>query len=177
MVHVVDSENPALSVIGLGYIGLPTAVAFALNGWDVTGVDVNQGVVDLINDGILPFEEANMEDALNEVLKAGSFRAQTDQRPADVYIIAVPTPFHLDKTADLSYIQAAAEAIGPLVKDGDLVVSSQRLLPAPPRRWRTGWRLPHRRKRKASCMHTRQRECFRGALWWRSLTMTESLGV
>lgn len=122
MVHVVDSENPALSVIGLGYIGLPTAVAFALNGWDVTGVDVNQGVVDLINDGILPFEEANMEDALNEVLKAGSFRAQTDQRPADVYIIAVPTPFHLDKTADLSYIQAAAEAIGPLVKDGDLVV-------------------------------------------------------
>ena len=122
MARVMDLDKPTLSVIGLGYIGLPTAVAFALNGWNVTGVDVNNGVVDLINDGILPFEDENMEDALNEVLEAGSFRAQTTQQPADVYIIAVPTPFHSDKTADLSYIQAAAEALGPLVKDGDLVV-------------------------------------------------------
>lgn len=113
---------PSLSVIGLGYIGLPTAIAFARNGWNVTGVDVNQRAVDSINAGILPFEEEGMEEALQEVLAAGTFRAQTAQAPADVYIIAVPTPFHADKSADLSYIQAASEAVGTIVKEGDLVV-------------------------------------------------------
>lgn len=114
--------RPTLSVIGLGYIGLPTGIAFARNGWNVIGVDLNPRVVQGINNGVIPFEEPGMEEALQEVLAAGTFRAQVDQTAADVHVIAVPTPFHEDKTADLSYIKAAANAIGPLVRAGDLVV-------------------------------------------------------
>lgn len=114
--------RPTLSVIGLGYIGLPTAIAFARQEWQVTGIDVNPDVVAEINAGVIPFEEPGMEEALKEVLDSDRFHAQVEQVPADVHIIAVPTPFYADKTADLSYIRSAAEAIGPLVRQGDLVV-------------------------------------------------------
>lgn len=113
---------PTLSVVGLGYIGLPTAIAFAANGWNVTGVDTSRSVVDSINRGVLPFEEEGMEEALQRSLKSGNLHVQTDLEPSDVYIIAVPTPFHPDKSANLSYIQAASETVGKVARYGDLVV-------------------------------------------------------
>ena len=109
-------------MIGLGYIGLPTAVAFARSGWEVTGVDVNRSVVDSVNLGRLPFEEPGLEDALRSVLADGSFRASTKVPRSSVYVVAVPTPFREGNVADLRYIEDAARAVGEVASSGELVV-------------------------------------------------------
>lgn len=114
--------NGRLVVVGLGYIGLPTAVAFANNGWDVTGVDVSDRTVDMINRGELPFVEAGLEEALAEAVEASRLRAQRTTPDSDVFVVAVPTPFKGDHEADLAYIEAAADGIAPTLKGGELVV-------------------------------------------------------
>ena len=103
----------SLAVIGLGYIGLPTAVVLAQHGWSVVGVDVSRKAVDAVNAGRLHFVEEGLESALAEVASAGTLRAQLEVPHADVYIVAVPTPFRGDHEADLSYIESAADAIAP----------------------------------------------------------------
>lgn len=117
-----NTENRRLTVVGLGYIGLPTAVVFAQNGWQVTGVDVTDRVVDMVNAGKLPFVEDGLETALREVVDAGLLRAQKSTPASDIYIVSVPTPFKGDHEADLSYIEAAADGIAPQLEGDELIV-------------------------------------------------------
>lgn len=116
------SSIDTVCVIGLGYIGLPTAVVFAQAGKTVTGVDVKADSVDMINRGELPFVEAGLEAALQDVVQRGLLSAQLETPAARAYIVSVPTPFKGDHEADLTYIEAAARGIAPQLTGGELVV-------------------------------------------------------
>lgn len=109
-------------VIGLGYIGLPTAAFIASKGIKVTGVDVNPTYVEAINNGEVPFFEPGFESLLKQVVNDGLLEASATQVEADAYIVCVPTPFNDDKTVDTKYIRAAAEAMAPHLRPGALVV-------------------------------------------------------
>lgn len=111
-----------LSVIGLGYIGLPTAATFASRGLKVIGVDVNQKAVDTINSGGIHIIEPDLDIVVQSVVQTGNLRATTTPEPADAFIVAVPTPFKDDKQPDLKYIEAAAKAIAPVLQKGNLVI-------------------------------------------------------
>lgn len=111
-----------LSVIGLGYIGLPTAATFASRGLKVIGVDVNQKAVDTINSGGIHIIEPDLDIVVRSVVQSGNLRATTTPEPADAFIVAVPTPFKDDKQPDLRYIEAASKAIAPVLKKGNLVI-------------------------------------------------------
>ena len=115
-----------LSVVGLGYIGLPTAAAFASRKIKVIGVDVNQHTVDTVNRGAIHIVEPELDIIVHSAVKDGYLRATTQPDPADVFILAVPTPFITDEfggyEADLSYIKAASLAVAPVLKSGNLVV-------------------------------------------------------
>ncbi|QYF89900.1 UDP-N-acetyl-D-mannosamine dehydrogenase [Arthrobacter sp. PAMC25284] len=111
-----------VAVVGLGYIGLPTAAILATNGLRVTGVDVNRNNIDAINRGEVPFVEPDLAVHVAGAVTQGNLRAQLEMPEAEAYIIAVPTPFNEDKTADLSYVEAAARAIAPKLRGGELVV-------------------------------------------------------
>lgn len=108
--------------IGLGYIGLPTAIVAAKSGLQVLGVDINPTIVEKTNAGQLHFVEAGMEELLGEVLKAGSFRAATKAEESDAYLIVVPTPFKGNHEPDITYVEAATRALLPLLKAGDLYI-------------------------------------------------------
>ncbi|MBU8881100.1 nucleotide sugar dehydrogenase [Bacillus sp. FJAT-29790] len=111
-----------LCVIGLGYIGLPTAVMFANHGVKVHGVDINEKAVALIRNKQLHIEENGLQDRLNTAVDSGHFTVSTAPEEADVFIIAVPSPINADKTANLDYVRMATESIVPLVKKGNLVI-------------------------------------------------------
>lgn len=111
-----------VSVVGLGYIGLPTAAFIASKGIPVVGIDVNQDAVDSINAGKVPFFEPGFGELLARVVKEGTLSAQTEQIEANAYIVCVPTPFREDHSVDTKYIRAAAEALAPHLKPGALVV-------------------------------------------------------
>ncbi len=111
-----------VSVIGLGYIGLPTAAVLAQAGKTVIGVDVKQSNVDAINAGRVPFVEEGLETVVAGAVAQGKLRAQIETPEADAYIVSVPTPFKGDHEADLSYIEAAARGIAPKLDGGELVV-------------------------------------------------------
>jgi len=109
-------------VVGLGYIGLPTAAVLASNGVTVIGVDVNVRNVEHINAGRVPFVEPDLETTVAGAVAQGRLRAQTDMPEADAYIIAVPTPFTDDYAVDTRYIDAATAAVAPRLEGGELVV-------------------------------------------------------
>lgn len=115
-----------ITVIGLGYIGLPTAAMFASRGKKVIGVDVNHRTVDTINRGEIHIVEPELDVLVRSAVKKGCLRATTVVETADAFLIAVPTPFKKRTEEipepDLSYIQEAAQAIAPVLKTGDLVV-------------------------------------------------------
>ncbi|WP_043445862.1 UDP-N-acetyl-D-mannosamine dehydrogenase [Arthrobacter sp. L77] len=111
-----------VAVIGLGYIGLPTAAILATNGLEVIGVDVKQDNVDAINRGEVPFVEPDLNIHVAGSVSMGSLTATTVTPAADAFILAVPTPFNPDKTADLSYIEAAARGLAPRLVGGELVI-------------------------------------------------------
>lgn len=111
-----------VSVFGLGYIGLPTAVLLAQNSTSVIGVDISQHVVNSVNAGKLHIVEPGLDSVLREVVAEGNLRAATMPEPADVFIIAVPTPFTTGHKPDVSYIKAAAEALAPVLQKGSLVI-------------------------------------------------------
>ncbi|OSI15098.1 UDP-N-acetyl-D-mannosamine dehydrogenase [Neisseria dentiae] len=112
-----------ISVIGLGYIGLPTAAAFAGHGVKVIGVDVNQHAVDTINQGKIHIVEPDLDTAVHQCVNNGTLKATLTPEPAEAFLIAVPTPFKgNDYEPDLSYIEAASKAIAPVLKKGDLVI-------------------------------------------------------
>lgn len=116
------SSFDKVCVVGLGYIGLPTAAFIASKGVKVVGVDVNERFVNLINEGKVPFFEPGFEDLLSKVVREGNLIAQTDQVDADAYIVCVPTPFQDDHRVDTKYIRAASEALAPHLRPGALVV-------------------------------------------------------
>ena len=114
--------NPTIAVIGLGYIGLPTAAALAAPGTRVHGIDVSQRTVDMVNRGELPFVEPGLEQALQSAVRRGDLTASTETPHADVYIVAVPTPFQDDHQADLSYIETATRTLSAQLTGGELVI-------------------------------------------------------
>jgi UDP-N-acetyl-D-mannosaminuronic acid dehydrogenase len=117
-----------ISVIGLGYIGLPTAAMFAAYGKNVIGVDVNQNAVDTINRGEIHIVEPDLDAIVHKAVTDGKLKAVLTPELADAFLIAVPTPFLPTENAsdipqpDLKYIQSAAKAIAPVLKNGDLVI-------------------------------------------------------
>ena len=111
-----------ISVIGLGYIGLPTAAVFASREKKVIGVDINLRAVDTINRGEIHIVEPELGDVVRDAVRAGNLRATTQAEAADAFLIAVPTPFIGDHQPDLGYVQAAALSIAPVLKAGDLVI-------------------------------------------------------
>lgn len=115
-------STPHVAVIGLGYIGLPTAAVLAAGGADVTGMDVNPRTVDFVNRGEVPFVEPDLGTVLAGAVSQGRLRATSEVPAADAYIVAVPTPFAENHNPDLSYIRAAAESIAPQLTGGELVI-------------------------------------------------------
>ncbi|MFS1517091.1 nucleotide sugar dehydrogenase [Bacillus sp. SCS-151] len=111
-----------LCIVGLGYIGLPTAVMFANHGMRVHGVDINETAVKMIQNKQLHIEEAGLQERLNSAVDSGNFTASTTPEEAEVFIIAVPSPINEDKTANLDYVRAATEAIVPYVRKGNLII-------------------------------------------------------
>lgn len=111
-----------LAILGLGYIGLPTAVAIATRGVDVIGVDINPATVSAVSRGEVPFIEPDLAVGVSGAVAMGRLTATNVVPEADAYIIAVPTPFNEDHTADLSYVKAAAEQIAPRLTSGNIVV-------------------------------------------------------
>lgn len=109
-------------VVGLGYIGLPTAAFIASKGVHVTGVDVNSKFVESINKGEVPFFEPGFDVLLKRVVDEGYLVAQTEQVEADAYIVCVPTPFKEDHKVDTKFIDSAVEAMAPHLRPGALVV-------------------------------------------------------
>ncbi len=112
----------SVSVIGLGYIGLPTATMFASRKVNVVGVDINQKAVDTINEGRIHIVEPELDILVHAVVTQGYLRATTKPEAADAFLIAVPTPFKDDHVPDLSYVEAAAKSVALVLKAGDIVV-------------------------------------------------------
>lgn len=108
--------------MGLGYIGLPTAIIAAKHGVHVTGVDINPKVVEMTNQGKLHIIEPGMEEYLQEVVKSGMLKASTTPEISEAYFIVVPTPFKGNHEPDISYVEAATKAVLSLLKEGDLYV-------------------------------------------------------
>ena len=117
-----DYSVRSVCVVGLGYIGLPTAATLASRGIDVIGVDVNPHVVKAINAGQSHFTEPDLDMLLRAATTLGRLRATLKPEHADAFIIAVPTPFNADRSANLSYIEAAAAAIAPVLTAGNVVI-------------------------------------------------------
>ncbi|ARC93754.1 UDP-N-acetyl-D-mannosamine dehydrogenase [Vibrio coralliilyticus] len=112
-----------VSVVGLGYIGLPTAAVIASRGIEVIGIDVNQHAVDTINQGEIHIVEPDLDIVVRSAVMTGKLKATTVPEAADVFMVAVPTPFKGDNhEPDLSYIESAAKAIAPVLEKGNLVV-------------------------------------------------------
>ncbi|RSC81571.1 UDP-N-acetyl-D-mannosamine dehydrogenase [Acinetobacter haemolyticus] len=111
-----------ICVIGLGYIGLPTAATFAAHGVKVTGVDVNPHAVDLINQGKVHIVEPDLDALVRDVVAQQKLSAQLSPVAADAYIVAVPTPFKENHEPDLKYIESAAKALAPHLVKGNLVI-------------------------------------------------------
>lgn len=109
-------------MMGLGYIGLPTAALVASKGINVLGVDINPSVVETINKGKIHFIEPGLADLVKEVVTNGHLKAAALPQPADAYLIVVPTPFKGDHEPDISYVELATHAVLPFLKEGDLFI-------------------------------------------------------
>jgi len=121
-----------ICIIGLGYIGLPTASTFAMQGLDVLGVDINPSIIETLNRGEIHIHEPGLREIFTTAIKAGKFRAATIPEESDAFIIAVPTPFHEHKfgeyqgrqfkLADMTAVISAAESVLPFLRKGNLVI-------------------------------------------------------
>ncbi|KAF1726187.1 UDP-N-acetyl-D-mannosamine dehydrogenase [Pseudoxanthomonas japonensis] len=119
----MGSNTHDVAVIGLGYIGLPTAVMFANAGCSVAGVDISKRAVDAVNAGEAHFEELGLSDMVERCVRKGSLRAYLSPMPARHFIIAVPTPVdHATHEPDISYVLAAGRSVAPVLEKGNLIV-------------------------------------------------------
>jgi UDP-N-acetyl-D-mannosaminuronic acid dehydrogenase len=116
------SEIRTVSVIGMGYIGLPTCAIFASRGLEVIGVDTNAAVVEKVNRGEIHIVEPDLDGLIQKVVANGKLKAFTKPQAADAFVIAVPTPITADHKPDVTFVMAAARSIAPVIKAGDLVV-------------------------------------------------------
>ena len=121
-----EFQSYDVCVIGLGYIGLPTASIFATRGLKVIGVDVRADVVEIINRGGLHFHEPDLDVIVRAAVGSGNLRAGTTPVAARTFILAVPTPFSVgpkgEKIPDLSFVEQASRAIAPFVEPGNMVI-------------------------------------------------------
>lgn len=118
-----DQPNKkTVCVLGLGYIGLPTAALLASRGHRIYGVDVNEKAIETINRGEIHIVEPDLDTFVRAAVESGKLTAHLEPREADVFIIAVPTPFRDDHHPDLAYVKAATEAIAPMVRPGNMVI-------------------------------------------------------
>ncbi|WP_223550104.1 UDP-N-acetyl-D-mannosamine dehydrogenase [Aestuariivivens sp. NBU2969] len=115
-------NKPEVVMMGLGYIGLPTAALIAQNKTYVHGVDINQKVVDTINDGNIHVVEPELDTAVASAVKEGYLTASTNPVEANTYLIVVPTPFKAKNEPDISFVEAATKAVLPLLKEDDLYI-------------------------------------------------------
>lgn len=111
-----------ICIIGLGYIGLPTAAMFATHGHRITGVDINKNVVESLNQGKIIIEEPYLDIMVQAAVTSGNLVASTSPSESDVFIISVPTPINPDKSADMTYVESAAESIVPYLREGNIIV-------------------------------------------------------
>lgn len=111
-----------ICIVGLGYIGLPTASLLATKGHQVHGVDVNSNVVDALNNGEITITEPDLDVMVKSAVGSGNLRASLTPESSDIFIIAVPTPFKNAHEPDLSYVQSASETIAPYLESGNLVI-------------------------------------------------------
>jgi UDP-N-acetyl-D-mannosaminuronic acid dehydrogenase len=111
-----------ICVLGLGYIGLPTASTFATHGLSVVGVDVNRRVVDVLRDGQVHIQEPGLRDLVQAAFESGNLVVSEAPQEADAFVLAVPTPILADKRADMRFVTAAAESVVPVLRRGNLVV-------------------------------------------------------
>lgn len=109
-------------MLGLGYIGLPTAATLATRGVEVVGVDIKEDAVRKINDGKAHFSEPDLDMLLQSAVLTGKLRAVTEPEEAEVFIIAVPTPFNVDRSPDMSHVEQACRAVAKVAKRGDLII-------------------------------------------------------
>src|SRR3982075_3466649 len=109
-------------VLGLGYIGLPTAAVIASRGMGVIGVDVNERVVKTVATGAIHIAEPDLEGLVQKVVSSGSLKVATQPEEADVFIIAVPTPIDADKRADLGSVMKSVDSIVGVLRSGNLVI-------------------------------------------------------
>ena len=109
-------------VVGLGYVGVPTAAVLASHGMEVIGVDIDRERVGTINSGASPFDEPGLDSLVAEVVASGALSARGEPAPADAFVIAVPTPIREDRSPDLSYVRAAVDNLAPVLGKGNLVV-------------------------------------------------------
>ena len=112
----------SITMIGLGYIGLPTAAILASRGINVFGVDINEYAVSTINSGNIHIVEPDLDAVVRDVVKSGHLRASVTPEHADAFIIAVPTPLTADKEPDLTYVESAVRSIAPVLREGNLVI-------------------------------------------------------
>ncbi len=122
----MNKSNLRVSVIGLGYIGLPTAAIIANKGIIVNGFDINKDIVDTINSGKIHIVEEGLESVVSKVIKEEKFKADTKLEQSDVFLIAVPTPFKKNNSLipepDISFVNKAVEQISNVIKKGDLII-------------------------------------------------------
>ncbi len=119
---MAPKQQLSVSVLGLGYIGLPTAAVVARSGAAVLGVDIYQSVVDTVNSGGVHIEEVDLDALVQGVVQRGLLRASVTLEPSDVFIIAVPTPFKDDHAPDVGHVLSAARSIAAVLKAGDTVI-------------------------------------------------------
>ena len=119
---MVPDQELKVVVVGLGYIGLPTAAVIARTGARVLGVDVTQSIVDTVNSGRVHIEEVDLDGLVSGVVARGSLRASTMIEPADIFVIAVPTPFADDHAPNIGYVLQAATTVATVLKAGDVVI-------------------------------------------------------
>lgn len=111
-----------ICVMGLGYIGLPTASLLATKGFQVHGVDVNENAVEMINSGKVHIYEPDLDILVKAAVQSGKLKASLQPEEADIFILAVPTPFQDGHKPDLTYVEAAAKTIAPVIKNGDIII-------------------------------------------------------
>ena len=111
-----------VSILGLGYIGLPTAALIASKGINVLGIDINEDIVNKVNKGVLHFSEPDLDKLLRNVVDSGFLRASTSTEKSDIFVITVPTPITKDKKSDISFVVSAVESIAPVLEEGNLVI-------------------------------------------------------
>lgn len=121
----IENRDLKISIVGMGYIGLPTAIAFAKAGFVVNGFDINLSVIDTLKNGHIHIVEPDLQEVFKKVLDAGKLVPTEKLIDSDVFIIAVPTPFkkeYKEKIADLSYVESAAKEVAKVLKEGNLVI-------------------------------------------------------